>query len=197
MERQGEKETLQESWQNEWRDIEYQGEMAKAPPCPERTLKTPLPQQSSSSSRDEESQWVAMEDRRRRSIAFEKVAKIMLKYLEDSEDLKVGVTELQQRLGISEKVCTSIRQNAPPASDERKRPKDFRHFSARRRRGMYCQSRQGERAAERSGGVGKRCQNMMQEVTLLSERQDMFKSMMEDKRWLQSRATDKYRDQIF
>ena len=45
---------LQESWQNEWHDIEYQGIMAKATPCPERTLKTPLPQQSSSSSRDEE-----------------------------------------------------------------------------------------------------------------------------------------------
>ena len=36
----------QESWQNEWYDIEYQGVTAKAPPCPERTLKTPLPQQS-------------------------------------------------------------------------------------------------------------------------------------------------------
>ena len=33
--------------------------MAKALPCPERTLKTPLPQQSSSSSRDEEGQWIS------------------------------------------------------------------------------------------------------------------------------------------
>ena len=29
----------QESGQNEWHDIEYQGMMVKAPPCPERTLK--------------------------------------------------------------------------------------------------------------------------------------------------------------
>ena len=77
--------------------------MAKAPPCPERTLKTPLPQQSSLSSREEEGHWVAMEDRRRRSITFEKMAKRMLKYPEDSDDVKVGITELQERLEISEK----------------------------------------------------------------------------------------------
>ena len=34
---QGKKAALQDSWQNEWHDVEYQGEMAKAPPCPERT----------------------------------------------------------------------------------------------------------------------------------------------------------------
>ena len=31
-----------ESGQNEWRDVEYQGAMAKAPAVPDRTLKTPL-----------------------------------------------------------------------------------------------------------------------------------------------------------
>ena len=31
----------QESWRNEWQDIECQGVNAEAPPCPERTLKTP------------------------------------------------------------------------------------------------------------------------------------------------------------
>ena len=67
-------------------DIVYQGVMAKAPPCPERTLNTPSPQQSSP--------WVAMEDRRRRSVAFEKMAKRMLEYLEDSDVVKVGITEL-------------------------------------------------------------------------------------------------------
>ena len=78
----------------EWHDIEYQGEIAKAPPCPERTLKTALPQQSPPSFREEEKHWVAMEDRRRQSIAFEKMARRMLKYLEDSDDVKVGITEL-------------------------------------------------------------------------------------------------------
>ena len=77
--------------------------MAKAPPCPEITLNTPLPWQSSPSSREEEAHRVAMEDMRRRSTAFEKVAKRMPKNLENSDDVKVGITELQERLEISEK----------------------------------------------------------------------------------------------
>ena len=77
--------------------------MAKAPPCPERMLKTPLPQQSSPSSREEGGHWSAMEDRRRRSIAFEKLANKMLRYLDNSDGVKVGVTEWHERLEISEK----------------------------------------------------------------------------------------------
>ena len=77
--------------------FKYQGIMAKAHPCPERTLKTPLPQQSSSSAREEESQWSSME-RCRRRVAFGDAAKRMLRYLEDSEDLKVSVSELKGQL---------------------------------------------------------------------------------------------------
>ena len=39
---------------NEWYDLEYQGAEAKAPPCSDSTLQTTLPQQSSSSAREEE-----------------------------------------------------------------------------------------------------------------------------------------------
>ena len=74
LKRQEGKVAVQENWQNEWHDIEYQGIMAQAPPCSERTLKTPLPQQTSSSSRNEENQWFSAEDRRRRRIAFEETA---------------------------------------------------------------------------------------------------------------------------
>ena len=88
----------QESGQNEWHDIECQGTMAKAAPCPERTLKTLLPQQSASSAREEEGYWVLMEDGRRRGFAFENLAKEMLRYLDNSEDVKVGIPELQERL---------------------------------------------------------------------------------------------------
>ena len=75
LESQGKKARQQESWQNEWHDMKYQGEMANAPPCPERTLKTPMPQQSSPSSGDEESQWVAVDDRRKRRVAVEETAR--------------------------------------------------------------------------------------------------------------------------
>ena len=86
LERQEEKVAVQESWQTEWHDMKYRGLMAKAPPCFERTLNTPF----------EESQWVSAEDRHRRRVAFEKTAKGMLRYLEDGEEFKVGVTELQE-----------------------------------------------------------------------------------------------------
>ena len=92
--------------------------MAKAPLCPERTLKTSLPQQRLSSSRDEEGQWISVEDRPRGRVAFEETAKRMLRYLEDSEDLKVGVTELQEQLEISKEAGVSIKQIAQKAMNE-------------------------------------------------------------------------------
>ena len=92
--------------------------MAKALPCREGTLTTPLPQQSLHSSWEEEGWWVAMEDRRRRRNAFEKTAKRMLKYTEDRGDVKVGVTGVQEQLEISEEVGISIRQVAQQAMNE-------------------------------------------------------------------------------
>ena len=43
----------------------------------------------------------------------------------------------------------------------------------------------------------ERCRNTRQEVQVLSERQEIFKSTMEDKLILQSRATGRYHDEIF
>ena len=77
-ERQGQKVAVQENWQNELARHQVSRNSGKPPPCPERTLKTPLPQQCSSSSRDEESQRVAVEDRGRRRVALEEQAKGML-----------------------------------------------------------------------------------------------------------------------
>ena len=42
----------------------------------------------------------------------------------------------------------------------------------------------------------RRCRDTMQEVKVLSGRQDILKSMVEDKIRLPSRATEKYYDQI-
>ena len=105
LESQGKEATKQESWQHEWHDIKYQGVMAKALPCPERTLKTPMPQRSSPSSRDEdeEGQWVAVEDRRRRRVAFEETAGWGC-----TEILGMSVTELQEQLGMSEEAGISF-----------------------------------------------------------------------------------------
>ena len=139
--------------------------MAKAPPCPLRTLKTPLQQQSSPSSREEEGHWVAMEDRRRRSIAFEKMAKRMLRHLHNSDDMKVGITD----------------SASGPASDERKWP-SWARWNAQLK-GLV--------------ELERRCRNTRQEVQVLSDRQEICNSTKEDKLKLQSRATERYHDQIF
>ena len=111
--------------------------MTEALPCPERTQKkTPLPQQSSSSAREEEGRWVLMEDRRRRSIAFENLAKEILRYLENSEKVKVGIVELQERLEVSVQIGISIQQVA--SRREVKVAKRFSKYFWQGRRGLCC-----------------------------------------------------------
>ena len=131
--------------------------MAKAPPCPERTLKTPMLQQSSPSSRDGESQWVAEEDRRRRRVAFEETAGGFLTYLEDSEDLKVSVTELQEQPGLSEEASISIKQVTRQARNENG-PK-FLKFSGK----------EEERYAVPAGPHGTRSENVWRSWKKVSE----------------------------
>ena len=43
LERQEEEVAVQERRPDEWQNFEYQGVVAKAPPCPQMTLRTPLP----------------------------------------------------------------------------------------------------------------------------------------------------------
>ena len=150
--------------------------MANAPLCPERALKTPLPQQSSSSSRDEGSQWISVEDRRRRRVAFEKTAKRLLGYLEDSDDVKVGVTELKEQLEISEEAGVSIKQVAQQAMNENGQ-KIFEHF--RRGGEEVCSASWARWNAQLKGlaELEKRCQNMRQEAKVLSEGQEISKGI--------------------
>ena len=51
-----------------------------------------------------------MEDRRRRVITFENLAKEMQRYLDNIEDVNVDITELQERLDVPEKIDISVRQ---------------------------------------------------------------------------------------
>ena len=53
LESQGRDDARQENGRNEWYDLGHYGAKAKAPPCSDSTLQTPLPQQSSSSAREE------------------------------------------------------------------------------------------------------------------------------------------------
>ena len=89
--------------------------MAIAPPYPEMTLRTPLPQQSSSSAGEEGGHWVLMEDRRRRNVAFENLAKEMPQYLENNEESKVGITEQQEQLDLPVQIGVTLKQVAQQA----------------------------------------------------------------------------------
>ena len=51
-----------------------------------------------------------MEGWRKRRVAIEETAKRMLGYLEDSEDLKVGISELKEQLETPEEEGRSIMQ---------------------------------------------------------------------------------------
>ena len=151
MEHQGKSLALQERWQNDWQDMKYEGIVAKAPPCPERRVRTQLLQESPSSTREEESQWSSME-RCRRRVAFGDAAKRMLRYLEDSEDLKVSVSDLKGQLEKPEEEGFSIMQIAQQARNERGQ-KLFETF----RQGkddVHCQFGEMEHTMERSGGAG-------------------------------------------
>ena len=59
-----------------------------------------------------------MEERRRRRIAFENSAKEMLRYLDNSDDMKVGITELQEKLEVPVQIGISIQQVAQQAMNK-------------------------------------------------------------------------------
>ena len=60
-----------------------------------------------------------MEDRRRRGIASDKLAKEMWRYLENNEKVKVGIAELQERFEVSVPIGISIQQVAQQARNTR------------------------------------------------------------------------------
>ena len=93
----------------------------------------------------------------------------MVKYLEDSEDLKVSLGELKEQLESPEEAGFSIMQIAKQARNERGQ-KLFQIF------------RQGENEVYIASLVRwdtqRRCQDLMQEVKLPSERQDVLTGMV-------------------
>ena len=69
LEHEGKRVALQERWQSEWQGVNFEGTVPKAPPCPERRMRMLRPQQSSSSTREEESQ-CSVDVKRKWCVAF-------------------------------------------------------------------------------------------------------------------------------
>ena len=93
LEHQGKRVALQERWQSDWQDVNYEG--TKAPPCPERRMRVLRQQGRKKAS-------VLWEVKRKRCVAFEEAAKGMLKYLENRKGLKVSLSELKGQLDTPE-----------------------------------------------------------------------------------------------
>ena len=77
---------------------------------PRQKLRRALPQQNSPSAGEEEDHWEVMEERRRRRVFFENLAKGMLRYLDNCNDVKVGITELRERVEVPLQFGISIQQ---------------------------------------------------------------------------------------
>ena len=118
LESQGSNDAGQKNGRNEWYDLGYQGAKAEAPPCPNSALQTSLPQQSLSSAREEEYHWEVREERRRRRIAFENLAKGMLSFLDNCNEEQVGIVVLQERVEVPLQFGISTQKVAQQAMNE-------------------------------------------------------------------------------
>ena len=135
--------------------------------------------------------------RGRRRVAFEETAWDILRYLENSEDLKVSVTEFLAITAGNVGRSMYLHQRSYPAGKKRERTFFFEIF--RQGGEEVCIASWARWIAQLQGLVEleKRCQNTRQEVNYLSERRETFRGMVEDKIRMQSRATENYFDQIF
>ena len=73
-----------------------------------------------------------MEDRRKRRVAFGESAMKMLRFLEDSEDLKVGISELKEQMETPEDAGFSIMEIAQQARNVQGQNSEF--FGKERKR---------------------------------------------------------------
>ena len=130
-----------------------------------------------------------MGDRRRRSIAFE------LRYVDSSEEVKVGIVELQERLEVLVQIGISIHQVAQQARSENGQ-KIFEVFW---QEGVeVCVASWTRWEAQWKGLVEleRRCQDISRELQMLSKGQEIFKNAIEGKPRVQSRASERLQDQI-
>ena len=111
-----------------------------------------------------------MEDRRWRWIAFENLAKGMLGCIDNRNDVKVGNTELQERVEVPLQFGISIQQVAQQAMNENGQ-KIFEIFW-QEEEGELCFASWARWEAQRKGLVDleRRCQDISREVRMLNKR---------------------------
>ena len=139
--------------------------------------------------------WELREESRRRRIAFENLAKGMLRYLDYYNELKVGNTELKERLEVLAHIGISIQQVAQQAMNEDGQ-NIFEVFW--QEEGKLFVASWDRWEAQRKGLVDleRRCQDTSREIQMLNKRQEIFQSAIEGKLRVQDRASERLHDQI-
>ena len=107
-----------------------------------------------------ESQGLEEEDKRK---SYEDAARKILKYLEDSEDLKVGLSEFKEQLETPEGASISIMQIAKQAT-KREREKLFQIFRQEENEVYIASSARWGPQLKGLVELERRCQDLMQEV---------------------------------
>ena len=136
-----------------------------------------------------------MEERRRRRTAFENLAKGVLRYLDTCNEVKVGITELQERVEVPAQSGISIQQVAQQAMNEDGQ-KIFEVFW--QEEGELCIASWAKWEAQRKGLVDlqRRCQDKSREIQMLNKRQEIFQNAIEGKLRVQDRASERMQDRI-
>ena len=119
----------------------------------------------------------------------------MLRYLDNCNDVKVGITELQERVEASAQIGISIQQVAQQAMNEDGQ-KIFEVFW--QEEGELCIASGARWEAQRKGLVNleRRCQDISREMQMLNKRQEIFQNAIESKLRVQDRANERMQDRI-
>ena len=126
------------------------------------------------------SQGLEEEDKRKWRTAYENAAREMLKYLEDNEDVKVDLGELKEQLETPEEAGISIMQIAKQTRNERC-PKLFQIFRQGENEVYIVSVARWDTQLKGLVELERRCQELMQEMKLLRERQEVLAGLVEDK----------------
>ena len=128
-------------------------------------------------------------------IAFENLAKSMLRYLDNCNEVKVGITELQERVEVPEQIRISTQQVARQAMNEDGQKKLEVFWKEEGKLFVACWARW---EAQRKGSVDleRRCSDISREIQRLNKRQEIYQSAIEGKLRGQDRASERLQDQI-
>ena len=116
------------------------------------------------------------------------MAKEMLRYLDKSEKVKVGVAELQERLRYLYK-SVFLFSKWPSRRGVKMAKRFSKYFGKKKKRSMLPAGPD----AQWKGSVEL---DMSREIRMLSKRQEIFKNAIEGKLRMQSRASERLQDQI-